>query len=272
MTLGEQHLERGDVRLTALTRTGRGQPVVLLHGGMADAPAWAAVAEQLNPDRPLLVPNRRGRRGSTDPGEDYSVVTEVEDLLAWLATVRSPVDLVAHSYGGLIAVEAVRRGAPVGSLTLYDPVARPFAGRARHDIRVARRAGDLDTVVTLVNTAIAGYGEDHVERLRASSAWGPLLVLARPAAAELDAIEEFDPPWAEYGALGVPVRLIAGELTLDRSPYGDSIRAFSAALGVRPVILPGQDHIAHVTAPGLLAETIQGVVGRPSPGSDGRQP
>lgn len=250
-------LDRPDAVLSALSRAGEGTPIVLLHGGMADAPVWRQVTDRLEPARPLLVPNRRGRRGSTDPDASYSVQTEVDDLLAWVSTLDGPVDLIGHSLGGLIVTEAVRQGAPTASLALYDPVARPFADdTARAAIRHATDAGDLDTVVTLINTAVSGYAEAHVERLRATRAWAALVVLAGPAAAELEAIEAFEPPWEDYGRLGVPVTLIAGEHTVHRSPYGESVTAFQRALGVDVVVLEGQGHIAHVAAPELLADTL----------------
>lgn len=250
-------LDRPDAELTAWFRHGEGRPIVLLHGGMADAPAWRHVTDRLEPARPLLVPNRRGRRGSTDPDASYSVQTEVGDLLAWVGTLPGPVDIVAHSLGGLIATEVVRQGAPVASLALYDPVARPFADdAARAAIRRATDSGDLDTVVALINTAVSGYDEAHVARLRATGAWVALLELAGPAAAELEAIHGFEPPWADYARFDVPVTLVAGEHTVHRSPYGDSVAAFQRALGVDVVVLEGQDHIAHVTAPELLADTF----------------
>lgn len=58
--------------------------------------------DQLEPGRPLLAPNRRGRRGSTDPDASYTLETEVGDLLAWVDTLGEPVDLMAHSLGGLM--------------------------------------------------------------------------------------------------------------------------------------------------------------------------
>lgn len=256
-------LDRPGAELTALSRPGMGKPIVLLHGGMADAPAWRRVIDHLEPGRPLLAPNRRGRRGSTDPDGSYTLETEIGDLLAWVDTLSEPVDLVAHSLGGLIATEAVRRGAPVASLVLYDPVARPFADEAAlAAIRRATDAGDLDTVVALINTAVSGYAEAHVAQLRATRAWAALVELASSAAAELEAIEAFEPPWADYAGLGVPVTLIAGEHTVHRPPYGDSVAAFARALGVEVGVLDGQDHIAHVMAPELLADTVASALRR----------
>ncbi len=138
---------RGD--LAALTRPGAGAPVVVVHGVMADAEAWRPVAEAIAPERPVLVPNRRGRRPGPGTGAGYGLDREVEDLTAWLRGIAEPADVVAHSYGGLVALEAVRRGAPARSLVLYEPVARPFGDHVLPRLRAALAAEDLDTAVEM---------------------------------------------------------------------------------------------------------------------------
>ena len=62
--------------------------------------------------------------------------------------------------------------------------------------------------------------------------------------------------------MGVPVTLIAGEHTVHRPPHGDSVAAFARALGVEVGVLDGQDHIAHVMASELLADTVASALQR----------
>jgi pimeloyl-ACP methyl ester carboxylesterase len=244
--------------LSALSRPGTGTPIVLLHGAMADAPAWRNVAAALPSDRPLLLPNRRGRAPSAPLGDDYGIDREVEDLMGWLDTLPGPVDVAAHSYGGLIATEAVRRGADVRSLVLYEPVARPFGGPALPALSEAVGRGDLDRAVEIINVDVSGYSWEHVETLRNSRAWGRLRELAAPSAAELGAINGFDLEPDAYRSLGIPVMLVAGELSRHRPPYGPSVEVFREALGLDDVVLLGdQDHLAHITAPEALAGVIE---------------
>lgn len=243
--------------LAALARSGDGAPLVVLHGVMANARAWTDVVDALMPGRPALVPNRRGRRPSAAVATGYSLDTEVEDLAGWLATFSEPVDLVAHSYGGLIALEAARRGAAVRSLVLYEPVARPFGVEALAKLVAAIERDDLDAAVEIINVDVSGYTHEHVDTLRNSPVWPTLLELAEPAGAELTAIEAFPFDPATYAALAQPITLIAGELSRHRAPYGPSVDRFRHALALdEVVILDGQDHLAHVTAPLELANAI----------------
>ena len=261
-TLSEERHPHSSGDLVGLTRPGAGVPVVLLHGAMADAHEWRDVVDAVAPRRPALVPNRRGRRPSGDLPKNYSVETEVADLLGWLALQDGPVDLVGHSYGGLIAVEAVRRGAAVRSLVLYEPVARPFAGAALPKLQSALEQDDLDAAVEIVNVDLSGYSRAHVNTLRSDPVWAKLRTLAVPAGAELAALEEFDFAPSAYSSLGVPTVLIAGEHSRHRPPYGPSVEQFRDALQLENVtLLEGHDHLAHVTGPLDLARAINASIG-----------
>lgn len=130
-------------------------------------------------------------------------------------------------------------------------------------LRAALAAEDLDTAVEMINVDLSGYSREHVAQLRCTPAWPRLRELAVPSAEELGAIERFPLDPAGYRSLGVPVALLAGELSRHRPPYGGALERVRATLGVDDVaLLPGQDHVAHVTAPDLLARTLAHEIAR----------
>jgi pimeloyl-ACP methyl ester carboxylesterase len=106
---------------------GEGDVVVFLHSSGMSGAQWRRTAEELaRGGARTLVPDLLGSGRSTPwpEGRPFRFLDDLEVVDQLLARVGRPVHLVAHSYGGLIALRAaVRDPARVRSLTLYDPVA-----------------------------------------------------------------------------------------------------------------------------------------------------
>lgn len=249
-------LETADTRLSAEVRPGHGTPMVIVPGVMADAATWRPAVSHIDLPNPVVTLNRRGRASSGDLGAGYSVAVEIDDLRHVVGALGA-VHLVGWSYGALIGLEAALGSDRIRSVTAYEPVSRPFAPEAVAPIRAAVAAGDLDRAVALVNTDVSGFSDDYVADLRRSPAWGVLRPLARPIGEELAAIEAFEPSFADYRRLTVPVTLILGARNEGAAPYGTAFTPFAAALPqARLTRLPGQGHLAHVEAPADLADAI----------------
>ncbi|MEV0659848.1 alpha/beta fold hydrolase [Actinomadura luteofluorescens] len=258
---------RGETVLGAEVRDGVGPPLVLLPGVMADAATWRPVVEHIALPNPVLVLDRRGRGASGPLGPGYSVRTEVDDLrhvLGNLGDLGLPgvgTHLFGWSYGGLIALEAAVGRADLRSLTLYEPVARPFAPEALEPLREAVGRNDLDRAVELVNTVVSGFSDGYVAELRRSPVWNVLRSLAEPLADELGAIDGHRPAFDAYAELDVPVTLLLGADNEGRPPYGTAFARFERALPrARVVRIEGEGHLAHASAPRLLAEHITDAV------------
>ncbi|AKS34599.1 alpha/beta fold hydrolase [Mycolicibacterium goodii] len=254
--------ETSDTRLSAEVRPGHGTPVVIVPGVMADASTWRPVVGHIDLPNPVVTLNRRGRATSGSLGARYSVAVEVDDLRRVVGALGA-VHLVGWSYGALIGLEAALGYDPIRSVTAYEPVGRPFAPQAVAPVRAAVAAGDLDRAVTLVNTDVSGFSEDHVADLRRSPAWDVLRPLARPLGEELAAINAYQPFLGDYRRLRIPVALVLGARNEGKAPYGTAFAPFASALPQAQLIrLPGQGHLAHVEAPADLAEAISAAVRR----------
>lgn len=251
------HFHRAGAELTAAVVDGDGPPLVIVPGVMSDAAGWRPVVERLGVTNPVVTINRRGRVPSGPLGDDYSVRTEIDDLHHILDTLGGGVELFGWSYGGLIALEAACERTDLRSLIAYEPVSAPFAPGAIPALRAAVDRGDLDAAVRLVNTDVSGFSAEYVAALRESPAWEVLRPMAAPLPAELAAIDGYPASLRRYRALTVPVTLILGELNANAEPYGTAFDRIAAALPqARIDRLPGQGHLAHASAPDLLARHI----------------
>ncbi|WP_396921253.1 alpha/beta fold hydrolase [Mycolicibacterium sp.] len=262
-TLADVHhitVDHAGAALTAEVRPGRGTPILVVPGVMADASTWRPVVDGIDLPNPVVTLNRRGRAGSAPLGADYSVADEVDDLRHVIGSFGE-VHLVGWSYGALIALETALGSDQIRSLTAYEPVGAPFAPEAVEPIRTALAAGNLDRAVELVNTAVSGFSTDYVAALRRDPAWSVLRPLARPLDRELAAINAHRPSFDRFHDLAIPVTLVLGALNANSAPYGTAFAPFAAALPqARLVELPEQGHLAHVSAPAQLAAVIAAAV------------
>jgi pimeloyl-ACP methyl ester carboxylesterase len=89
----------------ATRRSGRGSPLVLVHGANGDLDTFALIEGARAEQHTVSVYSRRGRGGSSD-GADYGLRHEVEDVLAVLAATGDRVHLIGHSGGALYCLLA----------------------------------------------------------------------------------------------------------------------------------------------------------------------
>ncbi|GHP17441.1 alpha/beta fold hydrolase [Rhodococcus fascians] len=101
-----------------------GPIVLLLHGFPERAASWSAVMNDLNEAGfRTIAPDQRGYSPGARPKRrrDYRVGALVDDIVALIDTIGSPVHLVGHDWGAMIAwVTAGRRPDLVSSLTAFS--------------------------------------------------------------------------------------------------------------------------------------------------------
>ncbi|WP_311211768.1 MULTISPECIES: alpha/beta hydrolase [unclassified Arthrobacter] len=121
--------------------------VVLVHGTLVTDSLYWPFARTLSVmlGRPVHSYNRRGRGHSAPQPPGYSVETEIADLQAVMQKTGST-DVVAHSYGGFVALQAARR-ARINKLVTYDAavsLSGNLSSRWRPELEEAVTAGQLD--------------------------------------------------------------------------------------------------------------------------------
>ena len=106
----------------AFWRSGRGPPLLLVHGATADhTTTWRFVLQDFEQRFSVYAMDRRGRGGSGDSAS-YALQREAEDIVAIIDCIGEPVNLLGHSYGGLCAIEAALLTDKLRKLILYEEV------------------------------------------------------------------------------------------------------------------------------------------------------
>jgi pimeloyl-ACP methyl ester carboxylesterase len=85
--------------------------VVLVHGAWADGSSWSRVVERLQ---------ARGYTVDVPPNPLRGVAADAAEISGFLATVRGPVVLVGHSYGGAVITNAATSSPNVKALVYVD--------------------------------------------------------------------------------------------------------------------------------------------------------
>jgi pimeloyl-ACP methyl ester carboxylesterase len=190
---------------------GDGPPMVLVHGTGADHTRWTAVRERLAERFRLHLVDRRGRGLSRDEATEYDIRREGEDIAAVAEAAGGGVYLLAHSYGALCALEAVRKTDAVARLVAYEPP-RPKPGEhvvgseARKRMRTAEKPEEILEI--FLRGALRLTSAD-VEAMRLTPVWPARVAAAHTIPRELAVVERmvFD---ERLGEIAIPVRLFAG--------------------------------------------------------------
>jgi len=129
---------------------GKGRPLLLVHGTAADHQRWNPVLPELQKRFTTYALDRRGRGASGD-SSDWSFDREAEDIVTVIEGIGGPVDVVAHSMGAALSMEAATRTSAIRRLVLYEPALVGLPAAILDDIlprlRELLEAGDRDGLV-----------------------------------------------------------------------------------------------------------------------------
>lgn len=250
-----------DGRSLTVDSRGRGPGVVVVHGSAVAARHYQRLARALSPQLTVHLYDRRGRgvRGPVD--DSQGIRSDVGDLRAVLAHTGART-VLAHSYGGLVALRALA-GAPVDRLAVYDAAVSidgGFPSTYVEPFARAAAAGDFPRAMAELGKGLQSVGTwsrlplpvlatmARVFALtRAGREWRAMLPSAVVEAREVVA---HDAAASAYARVTAEVLLLTG----GRSPayFTRAARALDVALPrARHVIVPGCGHdaLTHAAAP-----------------------
>jgi pimeloyl-ACP methyl ester carboxylesterase len=237
-----------------LEDSGRGEPVVFVHGSWGDLHSWDALVAELAGYR-LIRYSRRGHSGSECPPGQGLLEDDVGDLAAIVETVGAS-HVVGNSLGAEIAMRlAMARPELVRSLALHEP---GFWSLAPDDPAVREIRRGLEPAIELIEAGAVEDGtKEFAEWVFGPGAWDTTVppelkrVMLANAPTFLDEERALDNGVVDATRLhevAVPILLTTGE---------DSHAAFHAVTGRLAARLPhvqqqsmaGAGHVPHRSHP-----------------------
>lgn len=228
--------------------TGRGLPVLVLHGTPGGSDQGIAAARALDLDARIIAPSRPGYLGTplVTGRSPAQLADAVVELLDALGVERAAV--LGTSGGGMAAVEvAGRHPERVRGLVLWSAVSSPmriWSGPMVHGPLSRRSTGDrLLRLVRRFPALLVGRAADDPRTVDAALAIAGTLF---PIGARREGLindtrcaASYDP--TATARVGVPTLVVHG--TKDRNvAYSQATRAASAIPGARLVTVPGGTH------------------------------
>lgn len=249
--------------------SGTGRPLVLVPGTTSDHTTWRLVTPLLNRKVAVWAVDRRGRGASGDH-PDYTLAKEYDDVAAVVdraaAAYGGPVDLLGHSYGGNVSFGAATRTSNLRRLVLYEGWPTPdLADRTVDPDRLAEmdrllEQGRPEEMLLEFYRHVMKGSEEDIALMRSAPTWPARVAAAPTVPRECRAFgsQAFDP--ATAARVGVPVLLLVGSDS-PRDIKADPDVVAAALPDARIHELPGQQHVAQLTAPELLARVVLDFLG-----------
>ena len=92
------------------TQSGKGDAVLFVHGAITDMRAWEAYREKISKDYAFVAYTQRyfGTADWPDEGGGFQTLAHADDLIGLIEALDiAPVNLVSHSYSGMVSVHAI---------------------------------------------------------------------------------------------------------------------------------------------------------------------
>jgi pimeloyl-ACP methyl ester carboxylesterase len=228
--------------------------VVLIHGTLVTDALYRPFGRKLSVllGKPVHCYNRRGRAGSAPQPDSYSAATEISDLATVMRETGST-DVVAHSYGGFVALQAART-LPIGRLVTYD-AAISLSGnlnqRWRPELEDAVTAGQLNHAWAHLVQGLATAGPLSYLPLGAlrmlsilsarTNLGAEMRQLLPTAVAEMRAVLDADAELDDFTGLTTPVLMLSGSWS--PAYFAETGRQLAAAVpSIEFAVVPGQLH------------------------------
>jgi pimeloyl-ACP methyl ester carboxylesterase len=231
----------GDVEVNGVPmwydERGKGDPLVLLHGGFTDSRDFTGNLDTLASRFRLLLPERRGHGHTADVAGPITLEVMAQDTIAFLdKVVDGPAHLVGYSAGATVALRVA-----VGRPDLVDRLVL-ISGAFHRDGMILRPTADAEPPPQLV-AAYAEVSPDGAEHL-------PVVIakIAQSVAEEPGLIA------ADLGAVACRTLVMVGDddiVTLEHT-----LALYRGLRNAQLAIVPAASHLLLLEKPELCTRLV----------------
>jgi pimeloyl-ACP methyl ester carboxylesterase len=226
---------------------GQGDPILLIHGGLANSDYWANQVLALSKTHKVIVADSRGHGRSTRTADPIGYDLMASDYVALLDFLKiQKTALVGWSDGGIIGIDL--------AMTHPERLTKLFAQAAN----VTTDGVKPDTMQTPTFSGfVANAGEDYKRLSPAPGDYAAFL-------AEINKMWDTQPNWTkeQLSKIGVPTAIVLGDrdeaIKRDHTDYMASVIP-----GAKLIILKDVSHFAMLQDPDGYTKAILGFMAAP---------
>jgi pimeloyl-ACP methyl ester carboxylesterase len=215
---------------------GNGPPVILLHGGLANADYWGNQIKALMPRRTVIVMDSRGHGRSTRDARPYGYDLMADDVVGLMDFLKVPkADVVGWSDGGILGLDlAIRHKDRVGKIFAF--AANTVPSGVKDDVE------KNPTFAAFIKRA----GEEYASHSSTPKEYDAFV-------AQISKMWASEPNWtdAQLQAITTPVLVVDGDHDeAIKREHTEYIAATIPHAGL--LILPNASHFAFLQDPDLF--------------------
>lgn len=224
--------------------------VVLVHGAFADASSWNGVIKILEKDGYPVVAVANPLR---------SVMSDAVYVSDILASIKTPVVLVGHSYGGSVISEAANNNNNVKAL-VYVAAFAPEAGETAAGLSSKFPGSTLDSTLAAPVALSAGGNDLYIQQDKFPDQFAAdvpeadarlMAVTQRPITEAALNEASTDPAWKT-----IPSYFVYGDKDKNIPPQAHAFMA-DRAHAKETIVVKGASHVVMVSHPKTVAKLIE---------------
>jgi pimeloyl-ACP methyl ester carboxylesterase len=226
---------------------GEGPPLILLHGGLANADYWGLQIPALMAHHTVVVMDNRGHGRSTRDARPLSYDLMADDVVALMDALGMPkADIVGWSDGGTIGLDlAMRHPGRVGRIFVF----------------AASVGAESTKYATILSPTVVGFVKRASEEYKAYSSTPKEFKSFLIQTVRMWTIHAKRTP-AQLQSISAPVEVVGADH--DETTRRDHTEYIAAAIpGARLLMLPDTSHFAFLQTPELFNAAILRFLGDP---------